>query len=96
MEKPDNKNAKAKAKALDLVGSPLLSPDGASSISIAINQGSPSFHSLGSPQEPRFELRDIDVRFPEGELTVIVVPTVSGKTALLVRDSSSYTCLLLK
>jgi ABC-type multidrug transport system fused ATPase/permease subunit len=33
----------------------------------------------------RFELRDIDVMFPEGELTVITGPTASGKTALLVR-----------
>jgi excinuclease UvrABC ATPase subunit len=32
----------------------------------------------------RFELRDIDVMFPEGELTVITGPTASGKTALLV------------
>ena len=32
----------------------------------------------------RFELRDVDVLFPEGELTVITGPTASGKTALLV------------
>ncbi|KAF8626476.1 hypothetical protein AX14_011472 [Amanita brunnescens Koide BX004] len=50
VEQPDNKNAKAKAKALDLAGSPLLAPDSASSISMAINQGSPSIHSLGSPR----------------------------------------------
>ena len=36
-------------------------------------------------------MRDIDVRFPEGELTVIVGPTASGKTALLVWVS--YACL---
>ncbi|KAG6809740.1 hypothetical protein H0H92_014907 [Tricholoma furcatifolium] len=30
-----------------------------------------------------FELRDISVRFPEGELTVITGPAASGKTALL-------------
>ncbi|KAG6905629.1 hypothetical protein DXG01_001538, partial [Tephrocybe rancida] len=32
----------------------------------------------------RFELRDINVLFPEGELSVITGPTASGKTALLM------------
>ena len=32
----------------------------------------------------RFELRDITVMFPEGQLTVVTGPTASGKTALLV------------
>ncbi|EIW82712.1 multidrug resistance-associated ABC transporter [Coniophora puteana RWD-64-598 SS2] len=35
-------------------------------------------------QDHRFELRDINVSFPEGELTVITGPTASGKTALLM------------
>ena len=35
-----------------------------------------------------FELRNVTVRFPEGELTVVTGPTASGKTALLV--SSLY------
>ena len=34
-----------------------------------------------------FELRDMTIRFPEGELTVITGPTASGKTALLVSSS---------
>jgi hypothetical protein len=33
-----------------------------------------------------FELRNITVRFPEGELTVVTGPTASGKTALLVSN----------
>ena len=33
---------------------------------------------------PKFELRDINVMFPEAKLTVITGPTASGKTALLV------------
>lgn len=33
-----------------------------------------------------FELKDITVRFPEGQLSVITGPTASGKTALLVSD----------
>ena len=31
-----------------------------------------------------FELRNVTIRFPEGELTVVTGPTASGKTALLV------------
>lgn len=31
-----------------------------------------------------FELQDLSVVFPEGELTVVTGPTASGKTALLV------------
>ena len=34
--------------------------------------------------EREFELRDISVIFPPGELTVVTGPTASGKTALLV------------
>lgn len=36
--------------------------------------------------ERRFELADISVMFPEGELSVVTGPTASGKTALLVRS----------
>ena len=32
----------------------------------------------------RFELRDINIMFPERQLTVVTGPTASGKTALLV------------
>jgi len=35
-------------------------------------------------EESRFELRDIHVTFPEGQLSLITGPTASGKTALLV------------
>lgn len=41
--------------------------------------------SIRSPTEDhRFELKDITIQFPEGELSVITGPTASGKTALLV------------
>lgn len=54
----------------------------------AANEGSTDSDSvLSSTSEAnghRFELRDIDVQFPEGELTLITGPTASGKTALLV------------
>lgn len=35
--------------------------------------------------ERRFQLTDISVMFPDGELTVVTGPTASGKSALLVR-----------
>ncbi|KAG6908490.1 hypothetical protein DXG01_004424 [Tephrocybe rancida] len=41
----------------------------------------------------RFELRDINVRFPEGELSVITGPTASGKTALLMALLGEMTLL---
>ena len=41
----------------------------------------------------RFELRDINVMFPEGKLTVITGPTASGKTALLMALLGELTTL---
>jgi hypothetical protein len=35
-------------------------------------------------EDHKFELKDITVRFPEAELTLITGPTASGKSALLV------------
>ncbi|KAI0357033.1 multidrug resistance-associated ABC transporter [Trametes cingulata] len=41
----------------------------------------------------RFELRDITVMFPEGQLTVVTGPTASGKTALLMALLGELTTL---
>lgn len=35
-------------------------------------------------EDHKFELKDISVQFPDGELTLITGPTASGKSALLV------------
>ncbi|KAH7920819.1 P-loop containing nucleoside triphosphate hydrolase protein [Leucogyrophana mollusca] len=43
-----------------------------------------SVTAVSEVEDHRFELRDISVRFPEGELSVITGPTASGKTALLM------------
>ena len=40
--------------------------------------------SQGNDADHRFELRDISLILPEGQLTVITGPTASGKSALLV------------
>ncbi|KAF9255059.1 multidrug resistance-associated ABC transporter [Marasmius fiardii PR-910] len=45
------------------------------------------------PEDHRFELRDVTVMFPEGELTVVTGPTASGKTALLMAVLGEMTLL---
>ena len=40
--------------------------------------------TVSDASEHRFELRDINITFPERQLTVVTGPTASGKTALLV------------
>ncbi|EGN91771.1 hypothetical protein SERLA73DRAFT_157398 [Serpula lacrymans var. lacrymans S7.3] len=47
----------------------------------------------GTTEDHRFELREISVRFPERELTVITGPTASGKTALLMALLGEMTTL---
>lgn len=37
-----------------------------------------------------FELKDINIKFPEGQLSLITGPTASGKTALLVSTMDLY------
>ncbi|KZP20510.1 hypothetical protein FIBSPDRAFT_932199 [Athelia psychrophila] len=45
-------------------------------------------------EQHRFELRDIDVIFPEGELSMITGPTASGKSAMLMALLGEMTLLL--
>lgn len=45
----------------------------------------PARDSGTNAEKLRFELKNIDVVFPNGEMTVVTGPTASGKTALLVR-----------
>ncbi|KAI0772936.1 multidrug resistance-associated ABC transporter [Trametes elegans] len=47
----------------------------------------------GTSSDHRFELRDINVLFPEGKLTVVTGPTASGKTALLMALLGELTTL---
>ncbi|EIW82695.1 multidrug resistance-associated ABC transporter [Coniophora puteana RWD-64-598 SS2] len=48
------------------------------------DSGSAKGASTSGVEDRRFELQDISVRFPEGQLSVITGPTASGKTALLM------------
>ncbi|KAF7321054.1 hypothetical protein HMN09_00192800 [Mycena chlorophos] len=45
------------------------------------------------PADHKFELKDISVVFPEGELTLVTGPTASGKTALLMAVLGEMTAL---
>ncbi|KAG1773289.1 hypothetical protein EV702DRAFT_1131440 [Suillus placidus] len=73
-EKPEE-NSKAKGKN----HSPTSSSDESAT---AVDSESESIRS--PPEDHKFELKDISIRFPEGELSVITGPTASGKTALLM------------
>lgn len=49
--------------------------------------------SNNSSEGPRFELQDVDIIFPEGQLTLVTGPTASGKTALLLALLGEMTML---
>ncbi|TBU25699.1 multidrug resistance-associated ABC transporter [Dichomitus squalens] len=49
--------------------------------------------ALTTSGDHRFELRDINVLFPEGQLTLVTGPTASGKTALLLALLGELTTL---
>ena len=56
--------------------------------------GSISIDFTAPDEDRRFELKDLNIRFPEGELTIVTGPTVSGKTALLVCHRPHLVCAL--
>ncbi|KAJ8589109.1 P-loop containing nucleoside triphosphate hydrolase protein [Rhizopogon salebrosus TDB-379] len=77
-EKPEeNSKSNGKNKATNKKHSPTSSSDEADT---AVDTES----IRSTPEDHKFELKDISVRFPEGELSVITGPTASGKTALLM------------
>jgi hypothetical protein len=68
----------------------LASTDDVETRSATVIEGQPDNGGGGGLGSHRFELRDIDVVFPEGELSVVTGPTASGKTALLVSLTSDF------
>jgi len=55
---------------------------------------SASFNSGSTTRAKRvFQLEDINVSFPEGQLSIVTGPTGSGKTALLMALLGEMTCL---
>ncbi|KDR78080.1 hypothetical protein GALMADRAFT_224469 [Galerina marginata CBS 339.88] len=79
-ETPDKDKDKLKSN-----GSP-PSPTGSENVDDAGTavEDNLSERSIGESGDRTFELRDISVLFPQGELTVVTGPTASGKTALLM------------
>jgi ABC-type transport system involved in cytochrome bd biosynthesis fused ATPase/permease subunit len=73
-----NEVEEKKAKSLPLATRDDVVEDDTSTIvdNISVTEPEASDH--------RFQLTDITIMFPEGELTVITGPTASGKTALLM------------
>ncbi|KAG8843875.1 hypothetical protein FRB96_003699 [Tulasnella sp. 330] len=55
--------------------------------------GNPEVVATAEAADERFELRDIDVLFPVGELSLVVGPTASGKSALLMALLGEMTLL---
>ena len=67
-------------------GKDLSQNKSSSTISLVTDEASTvvDAESIGDRGDRVFELRNMTIRFPEGELTVVTGPTASGKTALLV------------
>ncbi|KAG1750553.1 uncharacterized protein EDB91DRAFT_1108133 [Suillus paluster] len=76
-EKPEKPEENSKAN-----GKKHSPPSPSDETGTVVDSESESIRSL--PEDHRFELKDISVRFPEGELSLITGPTASGKTALLM------------
>ncbi|KAH9943429.1 multidrug resistance-associated ABC transporter [Epithele typhae] len=86
-EVEDKKEDKGKGKAKE-------PSNGASSVSDETATAVDETESvLAAATDHRFELRDINIRFPEGKLTVVTGPTASGKTALLMALLGELTTL---
>ncbi|KAJ2756703.1 hypothetical protein GGI19_000638 [Coemansia pectinata] len=90
--KPDNKRVVA-GKDLSGVETPdvtehtLLLADSTAATTphtqIALSSANGPYSSLNHDDLVRFALKDIDVRFPHGELSIVAGPTGSGKSSLL-------------
>ncbi|KAI1792466.1 multidrug resistance-associated ABC transporter [Ganoderma leucocontextum] len=86
-EKKDEKDKKGKGK--DTNGNSNSNGSDADEATTAVDNAS----VVSAPNDHRFELRDINVLFPEGELTLVTGPTASGKTALLLALLGELTTL---
>ena len=87
-QKKDDKDNKGKAKDPSTNGGNSNGSD-ADETATAVDDAS----VLSTPADHRFELRDVNVMFPEGQLTLVTGPTASGKTALLMALLGELTTL---
>ena len=86
-EKPDEHDKTKKNEVLSSsASSPTSSNDDVETVATSdVETTASDSGSLlaGLETDHKFELRDITVRFPEGQLSIVTGPTASGKTALL-------------
>ena len=54
------------------------SPTGSSDETDTVVDDGASVHSASEVADRKFELKDLNIKFPEGELTVVTGPTASG------------------
>ena len=86
-EQDKTKNGVLSPRASSDVPSPTSSNDDVETVATSdVETAASDSGSLlaGLETDHKFELRDITIRFPEGQLSVVTGPTASGKTALLV------------
>lgn len=76
---------KGKDKNKDKKGKVIPNQDLEAAISDSLHSDISQTDTEAPTQDHQFELRDINVEFPEGVLSVVTGPTASGKSALLVR-----------
>ncbi|EKM76533.1 hypothetical protein AGABI1DRAFT_122491 [Agaricus bisporus var. burnettii JB137-S8] len=82
-DKDDNGKENGKGKARDpITNSDTVGDDASSTVGDRASSVEADF--TASEEERCFELKDLNLRFPEGQLTVVTGPTASGKTALLM------------
>ncbi|PFH45643.1 hypothetical protein AMATHDRAFT_44023 [Amanita thiersii Skay4041] len=68
----------------DKLAIPLKQSASSSHGHIVVDDGLTTADTFMDVPNHRFELQDINVRFPDGQLTMVTGPTASGKTALLM------------
>lgn len=83
VEVVDPKDAKKDKKGKRNSASGTASPSGSSDTDTVVDDTLSVTPSEAGDR--KFELKDVSIMFPEGELTLVTGPTASGKTALLVR-----------
>ncbi|KXN85925.1 ATP-dependent bile acid permease [Leucoagaricus sp. SymC.cos] len=82
----DTASGAANGKAREPSSSSTVMEDTASTIASETGDVSSIAIDFTAPddEDRRFELKDLNIRFPEGELTIVTGSTASGKTALLM------------
>ncbi|KAL0951671.1 hypothetical protein HGRIS_008350 [Hohenbuehelia grisea] len=92
-EKEEDKDKKDVKQSNGKPSSPASSTDDTATVGAGQSDAASTTASVLSTEDHHFELRDISVKFPEGQLTLVTGPTASGKTALLLALLGEMTLL---